>query len=254
MMKTAFNSAFAFIILSPIILSLSSLCLPGCSSPVEPAVANPSAIADEPSLTDQIAAIRAGTTDIIFIESMSLRDTDLGALVDIPGLRVLQLDYADNMLTDTGMTEIAKLTQLEHLRIRGGSIGDDGLKALSTMPNLRALNLPQGKFTDTGLAHLKHLPKLQMLRIGSPNVTDKGIAEFKDFPSLSRVHLIDIPITNRGLADLQAIPKLESLYLDGANISDAAVDELFRKRPNLHVHFNQAHHDRDPHKHDHSEP
>ena len=242
MMKTSSNSssAFAFIILSPIILSI--LFLPGCSPPAETI---------EPSLADQLTAIRNGSTDIILIESTPLSDQDLALIRYVPGLRVLQLDHADNKLTDAGMVEIAKLTQIEHLRIRGGSIGDDGLKALATMPNLKALNIPQGKFTDAGLAHLKELPKLEMLRIGSPNVTDKGIAELNDFPSLSRVHLIDIPITDRGLADLQAIPKLESLYLDGANISDAAVDELFKKRPDLHVHFNQAHHDRDPNKHEH---
>lgn len=233
-------SAFASIILPTIILPF--LLLPGCSPPAETV---------EPSLTDQLTAIRNGSTDLILLESTPLSDTDLDVFTNVPGLRILQLDHAENNLSGAGMAEIAKLTQLEHLRIRGSSIGDDGLKALSTMPNLRVLNLPQGKFTDAGLAQLKLLPKLQMLRIGSPQVTDEGIATLKDFPSLRRVHLIDIPITDRGLADLQSIPKLESLYLDGANISDAAVDELFRKRPNLHVHFNQVHHDRDPHKNDH---
>ena len=245
MMKTSSNSnsAFDLINLSSIILSL--LFLPGCSPPAETA---------EPSLSEQLTAVRNGSTDIVLVETMPLSDHDLALIRDVPGLKVLQLDHADNTLTDTGMMEIAKLTQLEHVRIRGGNIGDVGLKAISTMPNLRVLNLPQGKFTDAGLVQLKELPKLQMLRIGSPPVTDAGIAALKDFPSLRQVHLIDIPITDRGLADLQFIPKLESLYLDGANISDAAVDELFAKHPDLHVHFNQAHHDRDPHKHDHSQP
>lgn len=243
MMKTSSNFAFAFIILSPIILSL--LFLPGCTTPVE---------ITESSFAEQLTAIRNGSTDIVLVESTPLSDQDLALIRDVPCLRVLQLDNADNKLTDAGMVKIAKLTQLEHIRIRGGSIGDEGLKTLSTMPNLRMLNLPQGKFTDAGLAQLKQMPRLDSLRIGSPKVTDEGIAALKDFPSLRSVHLIDIPITDRGLADLQSIPKLDSLYLDGAHISDAAVDELFAKHPNLHVHFNQAHHDRDPNKHDHSEP
>jgi hypothetical protein len=246
MMKTSSNSntAFAFIVLSPIILSL--LFLPGCSPPAETA---------ESSLAEQLTAIRNGSTDIVLVETTPLTDQDLTLIRDVPGLRVLQLDQADNKLTDAGMAEIAKLTQLEHLRIRGGSIGDDGLKEICEMPNLKILNLPQGKFTDAGLAQLKALPKLQMLRIGSPNVTDSGIAAFKEFPSLRQVHLIEIPITDRGLADLASIPKLESLYLDGAHVSDAAVEELFKNRPDdLHVHFNQAHHDRDPHKDDHPHP
>jgi Leucine-rich repeat (LRR) protein len=231
---------FAFIFLSPIFLS--TLFSSGCSPPAPPA---------EQSQTEQIAAIRSGKTDMILLESTPVQDADLLALTGIPSLRILQLDHPDNKITDGGMADLAKLSQLEHLRIRGSNIGDEGLKAICEMPNLKILNLPQGKFTDAGLAHLKKLPQLESLRIGSPHVTDRGIAELKDYPSLLRVHLIDITITDRGLSDLHSIPKLESLYLDGANISDAAVDELFRKRPNLHVHFNQAHHDRDPNKHEH---
>jgi hypothetical protein len=246
------NSVSVFIILSPIILSC--FIFPGCSpSPPSPTTI-PASTPKEPSLEQQIAAVRAGSTDIILVEELPLGDTDLDVLADIPGLRVLQLDHADNKLTDAGMTVIAKLTELEHLRIRGSSIGDEGLKILSTMPNLRFLNLPQGKFTDAGLAQLKQLPRLDSIRIGGPKVTDAGIAVFKDFPALKSVHLIDIPITDSGLTDLLSIPKLDSLYLDGAKISDVAVDDLFAKHPNLHVHFNQAHHDRDPHKHDHSQP
>lgn len=247
-----FGSASALMILPSIILS--SLFLLGCSPPADSPPIVPAVAVVEPSLEQQIAAVRAGSTDIILVESTPLVDADLVALVDVPGLRVLQLDHADNKVTDAGMTTIAKLTQLEHLRIRGGSIGDEGLQILSTMPNLRFLNLPQGKFTDAGLAQLQKLPRLDSIRIGSPNVTDAGIAALKEFPKLRSVHLIDTPITDEGLANLLAVPKLDSLYLDGAKISDAAVDELFAKHPNLHVHFNQAHHDRDPHKHDHSQP
>lgn len=222
---------------------LSTFFASGCSPPGQPIT--------EASPAEQIAAIRSGKTDMILLESTPVQDAALLSLTGIPGLRILQLDHPDNKVTDAGMADVARLTPLEHLRIRGGYIGDEGLKAICEMPNLKILNLPQGKFTDAGLAHLKKLPKLESLRIGSPRVTDKGVAELRDYPRLLRIHLIDIPITDRGLADLQSISQLESLYLDGANVSDAAVDELFRKRPKLHVHFNQAHHDRDPNQHEH---
>lgn len=238
-----------FMILPIIILPL--LLLPGCSPPAASPPPTPFVPVAEQSLKQQISAVRAGSTDIILIESTPLADADLSALVDVPGLRILQLDHEENSLTDTGMIAIAQLTQIEHLRIRGGSIGDEGLKTLSKMPNLKILNLPQGQFTDRGLAELRQLPRLDSLRIGSPSVTDAGIATFKDFPALRSIHLIDIPITDRGLTDLLAIPRLNSLYLDGAKITDAAVDQMFAKHPHLHVHFNQAHHDSDPNKHDH---
>ena len=73
----------------------------------------------------------------------------------------------------------------------------------------------------------------------------------RELPSLKRLHLIDVPITDAGLAPLAGILQLESLYIDGGDVSDAALDELFRQRPDLHVHLNQQHHDRDPHQHPH---
>jgi hypothetical protein len=73
----------------------------------------------------------------------------------------------------------------------------------------------------------------------------------RELPSLQQLHLIDVPITDEGLRELAQMNQLQSLYVDGGNISDAAWDELFKARRNLHVHVNQQHHDRDPHGHPH---
>jgi hypothetical protein len=44
---------------------------------------------------------------------------------------------------------------------------------------------------------------------------------------------------------------LWNLYLDGAGVSDEAWSRYFGARPTVHVHVDQAHHDRDPGRHDH---
>ena len=237
------------IILSTIILSVG--CSPAAvSTTPSPNVPQPAA-ETESSFSSQLAAVRARESDIVHLETIALGDDDLDLLADVPGLKILQLDHAENRITAAGIAKIARLPNLEHLRIRGGKIDDEGLTLLAEMQNLKLLNLPQGKFTDQGLARLKRLPQLTMLRIGSPQVTDGGVAMLKDFPALRRIHLIDIPLTGRGLAHLQSMPRLESLYLDGAKVTDKALDELFQNRPDLHVHLNQLHHDHDPHKGDH---
>src|SRR4051812_4666547 len=97
----------------------------------------------ELSFNEQIAAVRAKESDLIHIEAAPLTDADLDLLVDFPGLKVLQLDHAGNELTAAGLAKIARLDQLEHLRIRGGSIGDEGLGRLAEMKHLKILNLPQ---------------------------------------------------------------------------------------------------------------
>jgi hypothetical protein len=73
----------------------------------------------------------------------------------------------------------------------------------------------------------------------------------KEMHSLRFLHLIDVPITDDGLAQLEGMTHLESLYVDGAELSDQSLQHLFEALPNLHVHLDQQHHDRDPHKHAH---
>jgi len=111
--------------------------------------------------------------------------------------------------------------------------------------------LPHATFSDQALAHLRGLAHLEQLRFGSPHVTTAGMQTIADLPALKRLHLINVPITDEALREFAKMEQLESLYLDGANVSDAALDELFQKRPKLHVHLNQQHHDRDPHGHPH---
>ena len=224
----------------------------GCG---QPAATVPAAAAPLPStettLSEQIAAVQAGTSDIILLENTSLQDADLKRITPSIGLAVLQLDSPDNEITDAGMQTLASLRSLVQLRIRGGKIGDAGLWAIANLPELKILNLPQGVFTDAGLAELRQLPKLELLRIGSPRITDAGVASLRQFPSLRQIHLINVVITDRSLVELQKIDRLESLYLDHSQVSDQAIEALIRARPHLHLHLNQQHHDRDPQKANH---
>lgn len=60
-----------------------------------------------------------------------------------------------------------------------------------------------------------------------------------------------MPIGDEGLGVLAGLPGLWNLHLDGAGVSNEAWGKYFQKRPNVHVHVDQAHHDRDPNSHDH---
>ena len=66
------------------------------------------------------------------------------------------------------------------------------------------------------------------------------------------VHLINVPVTDEGLKELSKLPHLESLYLDGPRVTEAGWEWLFENHPELHVHINQRHHDRDPRHHYHT--
>jgi hypothetical protein len=210
------------------------------------AVAQPQS-SEEASLEAQIASVRGGQSDRIHIETVPLGDDDLARLSELTALRELLVDEPRSLFSPAGLQRLKGLPNLTHLRIRG-EIDDVALAELAELKSLKILNVPQGTFSDEPLASLRQLPQLEQLRFGSKRVTDTGVKTLADFPALLRLHLIDVPITDAGLRELMSIERLESLYIDGGEFSNAAVDELFRTRPTLHVHFNQQHHDRDPQK------
>jgi hypothetical protein len=221
------------------VIAAAFSCASGCEGPTPERMTG----SGDPRWTDQIAAVRAGTTDRIQVTREPVGDDQL-SLLDAPGLRELILD--SGRVTDAGLAGIARLTDLEHLRIRGGEIGDEGLRHICQLRSLRFLNLPQARLTDAGLSELHRLPHLELLRIGSPLITDAGMAEIAGLRSLRWLHLIDIPITDAGLRRLHDMKQLESLYLDGSRVTDEGFTRLFEAQPGLHVHVNQQHHDRDP--------
>lgn len=213
----------------------------------------------ELSLEQQISAVQAGRSDRIVCEQVPLdSNTEAGrvrleALAGLPTLRVLQLDHIGNHLSPAEAARLFSLPKLEHIRLRGVPVDDAAISGIPATSELRIVNLPNADLTDAGFAALRRLPKLEQLRLGSPRVTGAGLQSLKTFPSLLRLHLIDVPVTDAGLRVFHELPQLQSLYLDGAVLSDAAYDELFAARPDLHVHLNQRHHDRDPRKHVHAE-
>jgi hypothetical protein len=218
----------------------------------------PAAPAELP-LNEQIAAVQAGRSDRISYDRTPLdSDTEEGrskldALASLSTLRVLQLDHPDNRLSMADAALLLALPELGHIRLRGVPIDDATMAGIPATSKLRIVNLPNADLTDAGFAALQRLPQLEQLRLRSPRVSGAGLRALKTFPALLRLHLIDVPVTDAGLRVFHELPQLQSLYLDGASLSDAAYDALFVVRPDLHVHLNQRHHDRDPHSHPHAD-
>jgi len=238
-----------YLVWSLVLVALAAGCGAAPAEPSNAALAEPTPA--EPSLAQQIAAVRAGSETWILVEHTPLTDRDLATLRGLDRLAALCIDHPDSRITAEGIAALEELPALAHLRIRGGGIGDEALAAIAQLEGLKILNLPRGEFTAGGLGRLKELPHLEMLRFSSPHISDAGLPALAKMPSLTRLHLIDLPITDAGLAELATIDRLQSLYIDGGQISDVAWDELFRQRPKLHVHINQQHHDRDPNRHPH---
>ena len=231
----------------------------GCS-PTESSIADrptvpPTAEAVKPSepaelaFSEQVERVRTGLSREIRITQSKVASTELAELAGLTQLRVLVLDGGS--VTDSDLPTIATLTGLEHLRIRESPLTDSALAELgrSELKSLAIFNAPQATPTALGLSQLGKLPLLRQLRIGGRQIDDSAVDELAKWPALTSLHLIGPKLTDRSLVTIASMPKLASFYLDDCPLSDAAWEDFFRKRPNLHVHVDQAHHDRDPGAH-----
>jgi Leucine-rich repeat (LRR) protein len=88
------------------------------------------------------------------------------------------LEELEVSMDDAGIRYLAGQSSLRHV-ILTGPIGDDGLKSLARLRELRRLVISgKSNVTDRGLEHLSGLSSLWMLRIQSDHLTEVGREEF----------------------------------------------------------------------------
>lgn len=201
-----------------------------------------------------LESVRSGRSHSL-VADRPLTDAEWASLRGLTGLRELVLEHG--RADDAHAEILATLPDLERLVLRESPLGDEGFQRLAGLRKLRDLNVPQSACTAAGIRALTALPALRVLRLGGPNLARTGgegpevCRAVATLPGLRSLHLIDIPIGDAGLETLADLPGLWNLYLDGAGVSDEAWGRYFQKRPDVHVHVDQAHHDRDPNSHDH---
>ena len=201
-----------------------------------------------PSLDGQIAAVRAGRTSTITLPDPVTHAGEWAKLRGLAGLRelVAERGHAD----DTVAAILATVPDLTRIVLRESPVGDAGFEALAALPRLRDLNVPQSTATARGVAILGAGPagrSLRSLRLGGRSLAGREVAAaVAGLDGLRSLHLIDVPVGDAGLEAIEQLPGLWNLYLDGAGVSDAAWDGYFERHPHVHVHVDQAHHDRDP--------
>jgi hypothetical protein len=229
-------------------LTLGAATLVGCGFATHDTTGGPSA-----------AAARGGESDVnsdvnsdVIIASAPLTDAEWETLRGRTNLRELLLEQG--RADDSRAEILATLTGLERLVLRDSPLGDEGFRRLVECPSLRDVNVPQAACTAAGVRALASLEHLRSLRLGGPRLSGAAVCEaVASLPQLRSLHLIDVPIGDDGLAVLQQLPGLWNLYLDGAGVSDEAWERYFQACPRVHVHIDQAHHDRDPRGHLHEQ-
>lgn len=156
------------------------------------------------------------------IISILLPDTrvDDSALKEISKIRSLQMidlsanpDHSSDLPADL-LVWMTRQYSLQAIKFNGQMVTDTGTDYLSTLPNLKALNLGDVSVTDATLERLKH-PNLQELVVGEVplrNIDDNVHSVFK--------------ITDKGLSRLSRFLYLQKLSIRATEISDASLIEI----------------------------
>lgn len=230
-------------------LAVVAITALGCDAGWRGPVPRPTAAEPAVAFADQVALVQAGQSSRIDVD-VPPTAAEWEALSGLEGLRVFVLRAG--VATDAEAMLLTTLPALERLVLRDSPLSDEGFTTLATITTLRDLNVPQAACTAVGIRALAALPSLERLRLGGPHLAGVNVARaVAGLSRLRSLHLIDVHLGDEGLDALGELSGLRSLYLDGAGVSDEAWERYFARRPDVHVHVDQAHHDRDPGRHEH---
>lgn len=82
-------------------------------------------------------------------------------------------------VTDEGISQLAKLQQLEELDLSGTAITDAGLEALAPLANLARLHLNDTAISDAAIPTLERMAGLRELRLGGSKITRDGLLRLR---------------------------------------------------------------------------
>ncbi len=197
--------------MKPFLLIITMVALAGCGK--------------EPLITDPI--VEAAVREQLYKPAGELTITDLQEV------RVLHLH--NTQITDTGLREVAKLTQLTELDLLGSNkLTDADLRELAQLPHLETLGLP-GQITDEGLREVVELNQLMTLGLKDcTQITDAGLGELTKLNRLSSLWLPP-QITDTSLKEITKLKQLEFLVLSGTNVTATGIAEVLKALPKCNI-------------------
>ena len=150
----------------------------------------------------------------------------------LPGKPIVEVDlflgawYTTPRITDAGLKELTVLKSLTALNLGGTKVTDAGLKELAALKNLTTLQLDQCRLvTGVGLKELAPLKNLTVLSLYLTGVTDAGLKELAAFTNLTTLSL-PYGVTDAGLKELAPLKNLTTLNLYGTRVTDVGLKEL----------------------------
>jgi len=135
--------------------------------------------------------------------------------------KIIGIVIENNELTVDDMWLIAKLIDLESIRITGPSVNDKYVEAMSGLTRLKSVDIENSNITDKSLEILKALPDIDTLSLRrNLGFTDHAVALFAEFPKLHTLKILYNGFSPTSLFGLKNLTAVRVLDLRGLQVGN----------------------------------
>lgn len=138
-------------------------------------------------------------------------------------------------ITSAGWVHLAELTRMEDLFLSETNFGDDDVRVLEGMKNLKYLGLNKTQITDAGMPSLAGLKKLHDLGLEGTKISDKGMAAVKDMTELDNLYVGLTDVTAKGLAEVPRKERMLMMRAGKGAMTAKELDELMQIYPKTQI-------------------
>ena len=156
-----------------------------------------------------------------FITTIKLRDSGLEQIASLTNLRELRL-----ALTEVKGKSLGPFRKLRFLDLSFAPVDDEGIKNVEGMAELSKLYLHDTQVSDEGLKSLSSLHQLTELDLHGTRVSDIGLSRLKELAQLRKLNLLGTQVTDTGLESLLGMSQLEELVLYRTQVTNAGLEKL----------------------------
>lgn len=173
----------------------------------------------------------------IFLNGCAVTDAGLAAAATLPELQYLGFHHSQT-LTGSGLAAFTGSASLTAIEFGGCIIGDDGVKVIARLEQLKDLRLGHVRITRASFPVIAGMERLERLEI-TPNwdpqaYTAHDFSAFSAMRALKEVEIHDMVLPYAdGLDHLAAIPSLKKLKLYWAYVGAADQKAFAARRPDV---------------------
>ena len=169
-----------------------------------------------PRFYRELGALRR--LEALTVSDSWITDSALAAIEQCKDLRAIDIS-SNREVTDSGVSRLARLTNLRELNLAFTGVTDNGVAALAGLSELHSLDLGGTCITAGGLRHVRRMQELRVLRLPWTSAM-QSVTYLETLRHLEVLDLSHSGVAATGLSPLagaKAIKKLDLSYTDASD-------------------------------------